>query len=69
MYLDTSSSCVSRNDQIEEIPSMDIFDIEDVYLQRGRKVSKAFVSVLGSVRNADKKAFVAFVCLFVFVQN
>lgn len=28
---------------------MDIFDIEDVYLQRGRKVSKAFVSVLGFV--------------------
>lgn len=58
MYLDTSSSCISRNDQLEEIPSMDIFDIEDVYLHRGRKASKVFVSVLGSVRKADKKAFI-----------
>lgn len=37
---------------------MHIFDIEDVYLHRGRKVSEAFVSVLGSVRKADKKASV-----------
>lgn len=58
MSLDTSSSCISRNDQIEEIPSVDIFDIEAVYLSRGRKASKAFASVLGSVRKADKKAFI-----------
>lgn len=66
MYLDTSSSCISRNDQIEEIPSMDIFNIEDVYLHRAKNVSKAFVSVLGSVRNADKRAFIEYLFFFLY---
>lgn len=68
MSLDTSSSCISRNDQIEENPSVDIFDIEAVCLSRGRKASKACVSVLGSVRKADKRLSLSSF-FFSLVQN